>query len=70
MKTVVIILIRMYRASLGLYIGGNCRFYPSCSDYAIEAVREHGALRGLILSLKRLGRCRPYGPQGVDLVPR
>ena len=46
-----------------------CRFYPSCSNYALEAVEVHGAVRGGWLALRRLGRCRPLGPHGVDLVP-
>jgi uncharacterized protein len=46
-----------------------CRFYPSCSAYAHEAVLTHGAVRGLALSTRRLLRCRPLGPRGVDLVP-
>jgi uncharacterized protein len=46
-----------------------CRFYPSCSEYAHEAVRVHGAWRGTGLALRRLSRCRPLGPHGVDLVP-
>jgi putative membrane protein insertion efficiency factor len=46
-----------------------CRFYPSCSNYALEAITVHGALRGTGLALRRLGRCRPLGPHGVDLVP-
>jgi uncharacterized protein len=46
-----------------------CRFYPSCSNYAIEAFGEHGFWRGLALTARRLGRCRPFGPHGVDLVP-
>jgi putative membrane protein insertion efficiency factor len=46
-----------------------CRFYPSCSQYASEAVEIHGAWRGTGLALRRLGRCRPFGPHGVDLVP-
>lgn len=46
-----------------------CRFYPSCSRYAYEAVEVHGAWRGTGLALRRLGRCRPLGPHGVDLVP-
>ena len=46
-----------------------CRFYPSCSDYASEAVAVHGALRGVGLALWRVSRCRPLGPHGVDLVP-
>lgn len=47
-----------------------CRFYPSCSAYAIEAVERHGALVGLWLAARRLARCRPFGGHGVDLVPR
>lgn len=46
-----------------------CRFYPSCSNYAAEAFAEHGFWRGLALTARRLGRCRPFGPHGVDLVP-
>jgi uncharacterized protein len=46
-----------------------CRFYPSCSNYAIDAFTEHGFWRGLALTARRLGRCRPFGPHGVDLVP-
>jgi putative membrane protein insertion efficiency factor len=46
-----------------------CRFYPTCSQYAVEAVEAHGALRGTGLALRRLGKCRPLGPHGVDLVP-
>ena len=46
-----------------------CRFYPSCSAYAAEAIEVHGALRGSALALRRLSRCRPLGPHGVDLVP-
>jgi uncharacterized protein len=46
-----------------------CRFYPSCSDYAVEAVRLHGAFRGSALAARRILRCRPLGPHGIDLVP-
>ena len=46
-----------------------CRFYPSCSNYAIEAIETHGNGRGVLLALRRLSRCRPLGPHGVDLVP-
>ena len=46
-----------------------CRFYPSCSNYALEAIEVHGALRGTGLALRRVSRCRPLGPHGVDLVP-
>jgi putative membrane protein insertion efficiency factor len=46
-----------------------CRFYPSCSEYAVEAFTDHGFWRGLALTSRRLLRCRPFGPHGVDLVP-
>jgi putative membrane protein insertion efficiency factor len=46
-----------------------CRFYPSCSQYCSEAIAVHGALKGLGLSMRRISRCRPLGPHGVDLVP-
>jgi uncharacterized protein len=46
-----------------------CRFYPSCSNYAMEAFSEHGLWYGLALTTRRLARCRPFGPHGVDLVP-
>ncbi len=46
-----------------------CRFYPSCSHYAAEAIEVHGAWRGSAMALRRLGRCRPLGPHGIDLVP-
>lgn len=46
-----------------------CRFHPSCSEYAAEALAVHGAVRGSWLALRRLGRCRPLGPHGIDLVP-
>jgi len=46
-----------------------CRFYPSCSSYAVEAIELHGATKGSLFALRRLSRCRPLGPHGVDLVP-
>jgi putative membrane protein insertion efficiency factor len=63
--------IRVLRAYQRLTSGrpSPCRFYPSCSNYAIEALETHGAARGALLALRRLTRCRPLGPHGVDLVP-
>ena len=58
-----------YQISLGLFFRGACRFHPSCSRYAEEAVRRHGALRGTRLAVARLLRCHPFHPGGVDPVP-
>lgn len=59
----------LYQAVLGPWLGGRCRFYPSCSNYALEAIREHGLWRGMWLSARRVGRCHPLAPGGIDLVP-
>jgi len=61
-------LLRAYQAASSGRIS-PCRFYPSCSNYALDAFAEHGFWTGLALTVKRLGRCRPFGPHGVDLVP-
>ena len=60
--------IRMYQRITAGRVSA-CRFYPSCSNYALEAIEIHGARRGSALALRRLSRCRPLGPHGVDLVP-
>ena len=62
-------LILAYRYALSPLLGPRCRFYPSCSAYALEAVDRHGALRGLWLAVRRLGRCHPWHPGGYDPVP-
>ena len=62
-------LIKTYRLFLSPWIGQNCRFYPTCSRYAEEAFLAHGCWRGLLLTLKRLGRCHPGSAGGVDEVP-
>ena len=69
MKWLLIGLVRVYQATLSPFLGGACRFEPSCSHYGIEALRRHGAIRGSWLTLRRLLRCRPYGPSGYDPVP-
>jgi uncharacterized protein len=69
MKTVLIALLRFYRYAISPMLGRNCRFHPTCSEYAIEAVQRHGALRGGWLALKRVGRCHPFHPGGYDPVP-
>ena len=62
-------LVYVYQVTLGPFVGGRCRFYPSCSAYAAEALATHGALRGALLTVRRLSRCHPLGGHGVDLVP-
>ncbi|MGH7130954.1 MAG: membrane protein insertion efficiency factor YidD [Phycisphaerales bacterium] len=62
-------LIHLYQHTLAHFLGGRCRFYPSCSCYAAEALTTHGPIRGLWLTFRRLSRCHPLGGHGVDLVP-
>jgi len=68
-RRLVRVLLRGYQLFLSPVLGQHCRFYPSCSQYAIDAVEQHGVLRGLWLALKRLLRCHPWHPGGVDPVP-
>lgn len=68
-RAVLVGLIRLYRFMLGGWLGGQCRFYPSCSRYAEEAVRTHGAVRGSLLTVWRVVRCGPFTKGGVDHVP-
>ena len=62
-------LLRVYQVTLSPLLGANCRFYPSCSHYAIEAIETHGSIRGSLLAAKRLLRCHPWHEGGVDPVP-
>ena len=66
---VLMVLITGYRRFISPLLGPRCRFAPSCSAYALEAVREHGALRGTWLAVRRIGRCHPFNPGGFDPVP-
>jgi hypothetical protein len=68
MKRVLMRWVRWYQAGREGY-PSPCRFTPSCSTYALEALESHGALRGSFLTLRRLVRCRPFGPSGYDPVP-
>ena len=69
MKRILITLIRGYQLFISPLLGSNCRFYPTCSHYAKEALEKHGAAKGGWLALKRIGRCHPWHEGGVDLVP-
>lgn len=66
---VVSLPIRFYRAAFSPWVGHNCRYHPTCSAYAMEALRKHGGIKGTILTLRRIGRCHPWGGTGVDNVP-
>jgi putative membrane protein insertion efficiency factor len=65
----LVMAIGAYRHSIGLVLPDACRFHPSCSAYAIEAIRNHGPVRGLWLAAKRILRCHPFHPGGHDPVP-
>ncbi len=69
MKAVLLLALRGYQYAIRPMLGANCRFFPSCSDYAREAVERHGAARGTWLAARRLARCHPYHPGGYDPVP-
>lgn len=61
--------IRLYRATLSGWLGGQCRFYPSCSEYAEGAIRSRGAVQGAAFACWRVSRCHPFGKGGIDPVP-
>ena len=69
MKRLLLALIAGYRLLLSPLLGPSCRFYPTCSAYAAEAIETHGVLRGTWLALKRISKCHPWHPGGVDCVP-
>ena len=65
----LILLIRGYQYFISPWLGGNCRFTPTCSQYAIEAITFHGVIKGLWLTMNRVSRCHPWHPGGYDPVP-
>jgi len=69
MRKVLTKLIVGYQYLISPFFGPSCRFTPTCSDYAIEAINQHGILKGLWLALRRLGRCHPWHEGGLDPVP-
>lgn len=69
-KSALLALIRGYRYVLSPWVGNDCRFWPTCSEYAQDAIQQYGALRGGWMMLTRLARCHPYSAGGVDPVPQ
>lgn len=69
LQRIGLLLIKAYRLLLSPWVGWHCRFDPTCSHYAEEAIRRHGACRGGWLTLKRIARCHPWGGSGYDPVP-
>lgn len=65
-----ILLVRFYQYAISPWMGSNCRYQPTCSSYMIEALKEHGLLKGLWIGTKRIGRCHPWGGHGYDPVPK
>jgi putative membrane protein insertion efficiency factor len=63
-------LVILYRVIVSPYLPPSCRFYPSCSEYALEALAEHGAILGVVYTIKRLTRCQPWGGEGFDPVEK
>lgn len=68
-ETLIIAPIRFYQGAISPHLPAACRYQPTCSQYAIEAVRKHGALKGSLLAVKRICRCHPWGGSGYDPVP-
>jgi len=66
---IMIIPIKIYQWTLSPLIGRQCRYYPTCSNYAIEAIRKHGPFKGVWLAFKRIVSCNPWGGSGYDPVP-
>ncbi|MDY0405778.1 membrane protein insertion efficiency factor YidD [Virgibacillus sp. 179-BFC.A HS] len=69
MKYILIGIIRFYQKFISPLTPASCRFYPTCSQYSLEAVRRFGVIRGGYLAVKRISKCHPFHPGGVDLVP-
>jgi putative membrane protein insertion efficiency factor len=69
MRAALLLLLRGYQYVIRPLLGANCRFYPSCSDYAREAIDRHGAAKGCWMAMRRVVRCHPYHPGGYDPVP-
>jgi len=69
MKTIFIYIIKLYQYTISPLLGPHCRFNPTCSNYAIEAIKKHNILKALFIIIKRISRCHPWGKSGEDPVP-
>ncbi|HXY30718.1 MAG TPA: membrane protein insertion efficiency factor YidD [Gemmatimonadaceae bacterium] len=69
MRRLLVMLVRAYQVALSPLLPASCRYVPSCSAYAVEALERYGALRGTWLTIRRVGRCHPFSPGGYDPVP-
>ena len=66
----LILMIRLYQLFISPLLGQNCRYLPTCSEYSVKSLKEHGLFRGSILSIKRISKCHPCGSYGFDPVPK
>ena len=69
MKTIFVYIIKLYQYTISPLLGPHCRFNPTCSNYAIEAIKKHNVLKALFITIKRISRCHPWGKSGDDPVP-
>jgi len=69
MKYIFIFLIKIYQRTLSRVMPSSCRFYPSCSEYGVQAIQKYGFFKGGWMTIKRIGRCQPFHPGGYDPVP-
>ena len=65
----LILLIRVYQLIVSPMLGSNCRFMPTCSEYALESLKSYGLIKGTFLTIKRIGKCHPWGSNGYDPIP-
>ena len=70
MKKILILLIRFYQKFISPMFPAKCRFYPTCSQYTLEAIKEHGTIKGTYLGIKRISKCHPFHEGGYDPVPK